>query len=79
MDDIAPFKLKRVTEKRKAPWKQNPTVNLLKSECRTTERKWHKFRLQIHYQIHEEMLHTLNAEKGKARQSFFFNLFNVEI
>src|SRR4029434_4012024 len=76
MDNIAPFKLKRVTEKRKTPWKQNPTVKLLKRECRKTERKWCKSKLLIHYQIHKEMLRKYNFETCKARQSFFSNIIS---
>ena len=30
MDDIAQLKLKKLNRKQKAPWKQNPTVKLLK-------------------------------------------------
>ena len=33
MDDIAPLKLERINRKQRAPWKQNPTVKLLKREC----------------------------------------------
>ena len=56
MDHIAPFKLKKkANEKQKSPLKLNPIVNLLKRECRQTERKWRKSKLPIHLQIHKEM------------------------
>lgn len=48
MDDIAPVKVNTITNNQKVPLKQNPTVKLLKRECRKTERKWHKNKLQIH-------------------------------
>ncbi|XP_060775062.1 tubulin beta-1 chain isoform X1 [Neoarius graeffei] len=76
MDDIAPFKIKRVNDKQKAPWKQYLAVKLLKRECRKTERKWRKSKLHIHYQIHKEMLCNYNYEIRKARQSFFSNIIN---
>lgn len=74
MDDIAPLKIKRVTDKKKAPWKQNPEVKLLKRECRKTERKWCKSHLDIHYQIHKEILGKYNSKVHKARQFFFSNI-----
>jgi hypothetical protein len=76
MDDIAPLQFKKVMDKQKAPWRQNPAVKLLKRECRKTERKWRKYKLQIHYEIHKEMLRTYNSEICKARQSFFSNIIN---
>ena len=79
MDTIAPLKTKSVTEKQKAPWKLNPTVKLLKRECRKTERKWRKSKLQIHFQIHREMLCKYNLEISKARQSFFSDIINRNI
>ncbi|XP_062379523.1 uncharacterized protein LOC134068036 [Sardina pilchardus] len=76
MDGIAPLKSKKVKDKQKAPWKQNPAVKLLKRECRKTERKWRKYKLQIHYDIHKDMLRTYNFEICKARQSFFSNIIS---
>ncbi|KAL2083495.1 hypothetical protein ACEWY4_021268 [Coilia grayii] len=79
MDNIAPLKTKRVTDNQKAPWKLNPVVKLLKRECRKSERMCRKSKLQIHYQIHKEMLGKYNLEISKARQSFFSNIINRNI
>jgi len=79
MNDIAPFKIKRATEKQKAPWKSNPTVNLLKRECRRTERKWRKSKLPSHFEINKEMLRKYNSEICKARQLFFSNIISNNI
>ncbi|KAL2093106.1 hypothetical protein ACEWY4_010418 [Coilia grayii] len=79
MDNIALLKTKRVTDNQKAPWKLNPVVKLLKRECRKSERMWRKSKLQIHYQIHKEMLGKYNLEISKARQSFFSNIINRNI
>ncbi|KAL2097497.1 hypothetical protein ACEWY4_006704 [Coilia grayii] len=76
MDNIAPLKTKRVTDNQKAPWKLNQVVKLLKRECRKSERMWRKSKLQIHYQIHKEMLGKYNLEISKARKSFFSNIIN---
>ena len=51
MDDKAPLKLKKLNRKQKAPWKQNPTVKLLRRECRKAERQWRKTKLPVHYII----------------------------
>ena len=65
VDDIAPVKVETVTGKQKALWKHNPTLKLLK-----IERKWRKYKLQVHYQIH-----TYSA----AKQTFFSNIISRHI
>jgi len=79
MDDIAPFKLKKVNSKQKSPWKLNSTVKLLKRECRKTERQWRKTKLPVHYIIYKEKLKNFNFETGKARQLFFSNIINQNL
>ena len=48
----------------------------MKRECRTTERRWRKTKLQIHYDIHKEKLRAYNLEIKRASQSFFSGVIN---
>ena len=73
MDAIAPFKNKTVGHP-KAPWRMNPTVKLLKQECRRAERQWRKSKLEVHCQIYKHTLSKYNQEISKARQSFFSDI-----
>ena len=75
MDAIAPFKNKTVGHP-KAPWRMNPTVKLLKQECRRAERQWRKSKLEVHCQIYKHTLSKYNQEISKARQSFFSDIIN---
>jgi len=75
MDDIAPLKLKKST-KQKAPWMNDPLVKLQKKECRRTERKWRKSKLNSDYLIHKGTLREYNSVICKARQSHFSNIIN---
>ena len=56
MDDITPIKNKSVSGKPRAPWRNSQAVKIMKRECKTTERRWGKTKLQIHYDIHKEKL-----------------------
>jgi hypothetical protein len=71
MNNVAPLKLKSITSKKKAPWLNSPTVKLMRRECRKSERKWRKNKLQVNLQIHNENLPKYNFEVCKARQSYF--------
>ena len=87
MDNIAPLKFRKTTCKKKTPWKHNPSVKILKMDfchfllvflnsCRKTKRKWQKPKLQVHYQIHKDVLCKYNSEICIARQSLFYNFIN---
>lgn len=45
LDTVAP--LKKLATKKKIPWKTNQTMKL-KKDCRSTERRWHKTKLETH-------------------------------
>ena len=74
IDTIAPVKLKVVSCKKKAPWRNALVVKNGKRECRKVERRWRKTKLQIHFDIYKEKLHTYNLLLRKARESFFADI-----
>lgn len=46
LDAVAPIKTKKITRKNVVPWKNNHTMKL-KRECRASERRWRKTKLDI--------------------------------
>ena len=74
IDVIAPIKVKVITAKKRAPWKNATLVRAEKQECRKAERRWRKTKLQVHYEIYKERLRIYNLELRNARQSFFSDI-----
>ena len=52
MDVIAPYKVKTISGKQKAPWRKASSVTAQKKECRKVERIWRKTKLHIHHDIY---------------------------
>ncbi|XP_061565834.1 uncharacterized protein LOC133420655 [Cololabis saira] len=71
MDDIVPIKTKLISGKTKTPWRNVKTVRALKRNCRKSERKWRKTKLQADYKIYKNMLSTYNKEIKQSRQQYF--------
>lgn len=46
VDDTAPYKIRTIFSKAKAPWRNAEKVKTLKRACRKSERKWRKTKLQ---------------------------------
>ena len=79
IDAVAPIRVKSISGKKKAPWRNAPSVKSMKKECRRAERKWRKTKLHCHYDIYKESLHSYNLELKSSRQSFFSDIINKNI
>ncbi len=66
--NIAPLKMKRSTKK-SAPW-FNDSIRSLRRNCRWAERKWHKDRLQMSYDILRESLSVFQKAVKSAKLKF---------
>nr|XP_055034614.1 uncharacterized protein LOC129422607 [Misgurnus anguillicaudatus] len=73
---IAPVKVRMITGRRKAPWRNTKPVQRMKRTCRKAERMWRKTKLEVHYSIYKDSLRAFNVELGTARQTFFSNIIN---
>ncbi|MEQ2286346.1 hypothetical protein AMECASPLE_001496 [Ameca splendens] len=51
VDSIAPIKVKVVSSKKKALWRN---ASLVRSECQRVERRWCKTRVKVHHDIYNE-------------------------
>ena len=71
------MKVKVVSGKKKAPWRNVTLVKAQKRERRKAELRWRKTKLQVHYDIYKESLHVYNLELKRARQSFFSEIINT--
>ncbi|KAF7663433.1 hypothetical protein LDENG_00209890, partial [Lucifuga dentata] len=76
IDDIAPVRVKTISGKIKAPWRNATLVKLQKTVCRKVERRWRKAKLEVHYDIYKERLHIYNIELKRASRSFFTEIIN---
>lgn len=74
LDDIAPFKTKKISGKSKAPWINKDQLKSLKRTCCKSERKWRKSKLQTDYFNYKELLRKYNTEVKHSRQSYFSQL-----
>ena len=70
MDTIAPIKVKVISGRKKSTWQNSTLVKNGKRECRKAERRWRKTKLQVHYDIHKEKLHSYNLQLRNARKSY---------
>ncbi len=68
VNNIAPLKMKRSTKK-SAPW-FNDSIRSLRWNCRWAERKWHKDRLQVFYDILRESLSVFQKAVKSAKSKF---------
>uniref|UniRef100_A0A3B3DTS3 Reverse transcriptase domain-containing protein n=3 Tax=Oryzias melastigma TaxID=30732 RepID=A0A3B3DTS3_ORYME len=71
MDSIAPSKVKVISGRKKSPWRNSIVVKNGKRECRKSERRWRKSKLQVDYDIYKEKLHLYNLQLSNARKSYF--------
>uniref|UniRef100_A0A3B3CIL0 Reverse transcriptase domain-containing protein n=1 Tax=Oryzias melastigma TaxID=30732 RepID=A0A3B3CIL0_ORYME len=71
MDSIAPSKVKVISGRKKSPWRNSILVKNGKRECRKSERRWRKSKLQVDYDIYKEKLHLYNLQLSNARKSYF--------
>lgn len=78
LDSVAPVKFKKVSSKRKPPWR-NETVNEQKRNCRKAERRWRNTKLQVHYDILREHLAKYNKAIREARRAHFSELINKNL
>ncbi|XP_076578637.1 LOW QUALITY PROTEIN: uncharacterized protein LOC143315073 [Chaetodon auriga] len=76
IDCIAPVKTKVLSGRKKTPWRNTTLVKVQKRVCRQGERRWRKTKLQVHYEIYKNSLHTYNHELNMARQAFFSEIIN---
>ena len=79
MDNIAPIKPKTLRNKNRTPWLSSPSVKSLKRDCRKSERKWRKSKLQIDCDIFRGKLRVYNDAICRARQSYFSNIINQNL
>ncbi|KAI2655580.1 Retrovirus-related Pol polyprotein [Labeo rohita] len=79
IDDIAPVKVSKTTGRQKSCWRKSTAVQSMKRQCRKAERMWRKTKLEIHYSIYKDILHSFNVELATARQKFFSNLINSNL
>ena len=76
IDAVAPSRIKLISGKKKAPWRNAPSVKQQKKECRKAERKWRKTKLHVYYEIYKESLNSYNQKLKKSRQSFFSDIIS---
>ena len=77
IDVIAPYKVKTISGKQKAPWRKAASVTAQKKECRKVERIWRKTKLHIHHDIYKESLRAYNLDLKNARETFFSNIIKT--
>ena len=77
MDVIAPYKVKTISGKQKAPWRKAASVTAQKKECTKVERIWRKTKLHIHQDIYKESLRAYTLNLKSARKTFFSNIIET--
>ena len=71
IDVIAPYKVKTISGKQKAPWRKAASVTAQKKECRKVERIWRKTKLHIHHDIYKESLLAYNLDLKEMLEKHF--------
>ena len=77
IDVIAPYKVKTIYGKQKAPWRKAASVTAQKKECRKVERIWRKTKLHIQHDIYKESLRAYNLDLKNAIETFFSNIIKT--
>ncbi|KAK0138542.1 hypothetical protein N1851_024924 [Merluccius polli] len=76
IDVVAPSKVKIISGKQKAPWRNVASVTAQKRRAGKHERIWRKTKLHVHHDSYKESLRAYNLEIKSARETFFSNIIN---
>ncbi len=76
LDNIAPLKIKVLSDKGKSPWLRDEVIRRKKRDCRRAEHKWRKTQLPEHFNVYKTLLFNYNSEIKVARQAYFKYIIN---